>query len=254
MLKISNLSLTINQKTVLHDINFNTSAGKFIAIIGPNGAGKSSLLKTISQDIAFSHGEIQLHQRTLNQWPKQKLATLLGVLPQESSLSFPFKVYDVVSMGLYPLSHSHQKGLMIIEGLLHQLAIYHLKDRPYPSLSGGEKQRVHLARVLTQLSQAHKPPLLLLDEPTSALDLSQQHNVLGLIQSLTQHNQYTVMAVLHDLNLASQYADELIIMKQGEIAQTGLPSQCLTHQTINDIWGYNPSILNVSHRSSPVII
>lgn len=254
MLSISNLTLKINQKTVLNNINFNASSGKVIGIIGPNGAGKSSLLKTISQDLVISEGKIQFHHQQLNQWPKQELARLLGVLPQESSLSFPFKVSDVIAMGLYPLSISRQQGQIIMDNLLEKLAISHLKNRPYPSLSGGEKQRVHLARVLTQLSQAQKPPLLLLDEPTSALDLAQQHNVLGLVQSLAKQSQYTVITVLHDLNLASRYADELLIMKQGEIVQTGLPQQCLTRQTINDIWHYNPSIMTVGSHTNPIII
>ncbi|WP_299008057.1 heme ABC transporter ATP-binding protein [uncultured Shewanella sp.] len=254
MLSISKLTLKVNQKTILNNINFNASAGKVIGIIGPNGAGKSSLLKAISQDLVINKGKIHFYHQELIQWPKQKLATLLGVLPQESSLSFPFKVLDVVEMGLYPLSISRQQGQIVIDDLLEKLAISHLKNRPYPSLSGGEKQRVHLARVLTQLSQAQKPPLLLLDEPTSALDLAQQHKVLGLVQSLAKQSQYTVITVLHDLNLASRYADELLIMKQGEIVQKGSPEQCLTRQNINDIWHYNPSILTSGPHTNPIII
>ncbi|MCL1124530.1 heme ABC transporter ATP-binding protein [Shewanella surugensis] len=254
MLQINNLDLHTDNLMVLNNINLNITPGKVTAILGPNGAGKSSLLKTISQDVTASRGEVHFYHRALKQWPKQELATLLGVLPQESSLHFPFKVFDVVAMGLYPLSLNQKQGQDIIEGYLDNLSIMHLKERPYPSLSGGEKQRVQLARVLTQLSQARKPPLLLLDEPTSALDLAQQHKVLALIQHLVSHRQYSVITVLHDLNLAARYADELIIMKKGQIKKVGSPTHCLTNQTINEIWDYNPQIITVDVDSIPVII
>lgn len=254
MLKIKNLSLNINNKAILDNINIDITPGKVTAILGPNGAGKSTLLKSISQDVTPHTGDIHFYERPLNQWPKHALATLLGVLPQESSLSFPFSVWDVVAMGLYPLNLNQQQGQAIIEEYLDTLSILHLKSRAYPSLSGGEKQRVHLARVLTQLSQAKKPPLLLLDEPTSALDLAQQHKVLALSQSLAKQSQYGIICVLHDLNLAARYADELIIMKKGKIIQSGSPADCLTRQTINDIWDYNPQFILEDEYSIPVII
>lgn len=254
MLNITNLSAKIGSKSLLTNINFSAQPGTVTGLIGPNGAGKSTLLKCISQDIAINQGNITLHLQPLNHWPRLALAQHLGVLSQHASLSFPFSAKQVIEMGLYPLSLSQQQGQQVITQQLAQLDITHLSEHPYPQLSGGEKQRVQLARVLTQLSQASQAPLLLLDEPTSALDLAQQHNVLTLSRALAIEHNYIVVVVLHDLNQASRYCDQLLLLKQGKIYAKGTPPECLTAANIEDIWHYQAQFVKSPDGQGQIIV
>ena len=246
VLSLSSLSLSRGGKQILSDINLELMPGKFTALLGPNGAGKSSLLKCLSQDYKPDTGRIALRGKALSDWPQMKLAKELGVLPQHSGLGFAFKAKDVIAMGLYPLSLSQDQGNALVAHWLERLDITHLSDSLYPELSGGEKQRLHLARVMVQLAQSQKPPVLLLDEPTSALDLAQQHRVLSLLRQLASGQEYTIISVLHDLNQACQYCDELVVLSQGTIAANGTPCCCMNEDLIDNVWHYRPERLNRS--------
>ena len=239
MLSIPNLRCKAGKKTILSVNNFQLDAGQFNAIIGPNGAGKSTLLKAISGDIPSS-GRINLHGLNLSKWTALERARHVGVLPQSSQLSFPFTAAEVVALGLTPLSLSQREATLGIQQEMKRTDCNHLADKPYPLLSGGEKQRVQLARVLLQLSQATKAPLLLLDEPTSAQDLGQQHSLLTLTRKLCQENSYGVLAIFHDLNQVLHYCDHCYLLNAGELQQQGKPSECLTPQQIESYWGYRP--------------
>ncbi|MCF1427752.1 MAG: heme ABC transporter ATP-binding protein [Shewanella sp.] len=246
VLSLSGLSLSRGGKQILSDINLELMPGKFTALLGPNGAGKSSLLKCLSQDYKPDTGRIELRGKALSDWPQMKLAKELAVLPQHSGLGFAFKAKDVVAFGLYPLTLNQRQGDVLVEYWLERLDITHLSDSLYPELSGGEKQRLHLARVLVQLAQSQKPPVLLLDEPTSALDLAQQHRVLSLLRQLASGQEYTIISVLHDLNQACQYCDELVVLSQGRIAANGTPRCCMNEDLIDNVWHYRPERLNRS--------
>lgn len=165
-LSVDRLSYAIGDKAVLKDISVQFQPGSFTALLGPNGAGKSTLLKALCQEIPAARDSIRLGHCPLVDWPRAELAKSLAVLPQHASLTFPFKVHEVVAMGLYPLTLSQKEGQQLVTKWLTEVEIVHLAQRSYPTLSGGEKQRVQLARVLTQLSQSPFPPILLLDEPT----------------------------------------------------------------------------------------
>ncbi|MEC4724993.1 heme ABC transporter ATP-binding protein [Shewanella sp. D64] len=243
MIDIKHVSVRINHKPVLTNINLQIKPGKVTALLGPNGAGKSTLLKCICQDNQLDAGQIALANRPIQDWDRLSLARNLAVLPQHASLTFPFEVHEVVAMGLYPLTLSSKQGMALIDEQLDLLALSALKHRSYPTLSGGEKQRVQLARVLTQLQQATQPPVLLLDEPTSALDLAQQHRVLSLARSLAHQQDYAVVVVLHDLNQASRYADELVILEHGQIVSQGVPGVALSPETIRQVWQYDPLVV-----------
>ncbi|MDT3275205.1 heme ABC transporter ATP-binding protein [Shewanella sp. SP2S2-4] len=252
-LSISKLDVSIGQKKVLSDINVQFKPGAVTALLGPNGAGKSTLLKALCQEISTPRQSIRLGHSQLVDWPRRELAKSLAVLPQHASLTFPFTVFEVVAMGLYPLTISHKEGEALVAEQLAQVGLTHLAKRSYPTLSGGEKQRVQLARVLTQLSQSPFPPILLLDEPTSALDLAQQHRVLELAQHLAHQQAYTVIVVLHDLNQAARYSDQLIVLKQGRIVSEGAPAEALSVNTIREVWDYEPVYLAAPEGGHPLI-
>ena len=253
MIDIKHVSVRINHKPVLTNINLHIPAGKVTALLGPNGAGKSTLLKSLSQEVQLDAGKIALNDRPVQDFDRLELAKHLAVLPQHASLTFPFAVHEVVAMGLYPLTLSNKQGMELVDEQLNRLALTSLKYRSYPTLSGGEKQRVQLARVLTQLQQAQRPPVLLLDEPTSALDLAQQHRVLSLAKELAHQHNYAVVVVLHDLNQASRYADNLVILERGQIVSQGPARTTLTPQTIKQVWQYEPLIINAPGCETPLL-
>ena len=253
MINIKHVSVRIEHKPVLTNINLHIKAGKVTALLGPNGAGKSTLLKSLCQDNKLDSGEIMLANRPIQEWDRLTLAKNLAVLPQHASLTFPFEVHQVVAMGLYPLILNSQQGMIIVDEQLDKLALTSLKYRRYPTLSGGEKQRVQLARVLTQLQQASQPPVLLLDEPTSALDLAQQHRVLSLARSLAHEQNYAVVIVLHDLNQASRYADTLVILERGQIVDEGSAIATLTAEKVKQVWQYEPLVVNAPDSQTPLL-
>ncbi|MGS0673711.1 heme ABC transporter ATP-binding protein [Shewanella sp. 0m-4] len=253
VLEVNQLSVRIGHKPVLTDINLQIKAGEVTALLGPNGAGKSTLLKSLCQDVEVEAGNIKIHGKSLSSWDRQQLAKSMAVLPQHASLTFPFKVREVVEMGLYPLSLNQQQGKRLVAEQLEQVALSHLKERSYPTLSGGEKQRVQLARVLTQLAQSEQSPILLLDEPTSALDLAQQHRVLGLARSLAHEQNHAVIVVLHDLNQASRYADRLVVLENGCIVSDGIPSETLTPETVRQVWHYDPVVVMEPGKQTPLL-
>ncbi|MGL5490980.1 MAG: ATP-binding cassette domain-containing protein, partial [Shewanella sp.] len=153
-LTVDRLSYAIGDKAVLNNIRVQFKPGSVTALLGPNGAGKSTLLKALCQEIPTAQGSIKLGHCQLVDWPRAELAKSLAVLPQHASLTFPFTVDEVVAMGLYPLTLSQKEGQLLVTKWLAEVGVLHLARRSYPTLSGGEKQRVQLARVLTQLSQS----------------------------------------------------------------------------------------------------
>lgn len=247
MLTIENLIITQDHRQILNLPTASLVSGELIAVLGPNGAGKSSLIKTICGEWYASQGQIYLHGKSLDHWHRQPLAKHLGVLPQASQLSFPFKAQEVVAIGATPLSLNRRAIDNAVQKWMQATDTWQFADRLYPSLSGGERQRVQLARVLLQLSQAEQTPLLLLDEPTSAQDLGQQHQLLNLVKSLCQKNGFAVISILHDLNQASRYADKVWLLHQGELIAQGSPLQVLKPETVMKIWGYQPELFFNSH-------
>lgn len=242
MLTIENLLVKQEQRHILNLPTAGLLSGELIAVLGPNGAGKSSLIKTLCGEWSASQGQINLHGKSLNHWPRQRLAKHLGVLPQASQLSFPFKAHEVVAIGATPLSLTLREINHAVQKWMQATDTWQFADRIYTSLSGGERQRVQMARVLLQLSQAEHAPLLLLDEPTSAQDLGQQHQLLNLVKSLCQQNGFAVISILHDLNQASRYADKVWLLHQGKLLTQGSPSQVLQPETVMKIWGYQPEL------------
>lgn len=247
------VSVQLGQQPILKDITLELAGGAVTALLGPNGAGKSTLLRCIARDLDGASGEVAFFGREASQWSREHLARHLGMLRQFSSLTFNFKVHEVVELGGIALDASQRMISDIARQSMRQTEILHLAERYYPGLSGGEKQRVHLARVLTQLAQSDGQTVLLLDEPTSALDLAHQHKTLALARQMAREGA-AVIVVLHDLNLASQYADRLLLMAEGEIVADGTPQVVLTAENIQQVYHWPVTVMAHPTQHYPYIV
>lgn len=221
---------------VLEDATVQINGRDFVGIVGPNGSGKSTLLRTISRVLQPLHGKVLLEEEDIYHIPASKVARKMAVVTQEQGLDFPFTVKDVVMMGRIPhLKRFAREGLKDLEAVGRAMDLtdtVSLADRPVNELSGGEKQRVLLARALAQ-----EPKILLLDEPTSYLDLNYQIEIMELLVRLRRNHGLTIVMVLHDINLASRYCDYLVVVKQGSIHAIGTPHQVITTNVIKEVYG-----------------
>ncbi|WP_164007655.1 heme ABC transporter ATP-binding protein [Pyxidicoccus trucidator] len=231
--------------------------GEVVAVVGPNGAGKSTLLSALAGELRLAAGEVLLEGLPLERWQPRERARRLAVLPQESSLGFGFTVLEVALLGRSPHTGRGSQGADLDAALaaLDATDMRHLASRPYPTLSGGEKQRVQLARVLAQLSapleQGHR--YLLLDEPTASLDLAHQHLVLEAAGRFAREGG-AVLAVLHDLNLAARHAHRLVLLAGGRLVEEGPPAQVLRPELIADTFGLDVVIAEWPGVSGPWVL
>lgn len=236
MIQVSDLSLTIQGAPILHEVTLNIQQSKVTAIIGPNGAGKSSLLKTMAGQHLNYRGEVQINGKNLKKWDAKRLASTRAILSQQTFLSFNLSVWEVVKLGRFPYAKIESRTCSddITHKSLKLVGLDHFASRDMFSLSGGEQQRVHFARVLAQLYEPmpHKAKYLLLDEPSSSLDIAQKHHLLKLITRIAKQQGYGILMVIHDINLAAQYADELILLKQGRVKAHGATEEVLTPENI----------------------
>ncbi len=254
MLIAENLSYTIKQHTLLRGVNFSMRAGEFIGILGANGAGKSTLLKLLSGEHAPADGHVSLHGKRLGLYSEQELATKRATMAQQHQLSADFTVQEVILMGRYPYFDVSPRAddLVAVRETLRLCGLELLAERSALSLSGGEKQRVHLARILAQLWNQPNA-LLLLDEPVSAMDIRFQHQTLAIARSLANKG-WMVVAVLHDMNLASQYTDRLLMMKNGRKLLDGTAIEVLTARNIFSIFGIDAEVKINPSTLKPVVM
>lgn len=240
-------------REVIRGVSFAARHGQITGIIGPNGSGKSTLLKTISKVLIPSSGEILLEGRSLTAMNQKDVARRISVVDQEERLGFGFKVWEVVLMGRYPylgrLKREKVRDRDMARWAMESTGILELKDRLVNELSGGEQQKVLLARALAQ-----EPHVLLLDEPTSHLDIAHQTEILDLIDEVRSSNGMAVIMVLHDLNLAAQYCDQLILMKEGRIFAQGTPEDVITVENIRQVYGSRVMLTRHPINSRPHII
>ena len=250
----SNGVSVINDDVKLVDnVSFSVDEGEILAIIGPNGAGKSTLLKAIAGDIPF-HGALTIHD--LDRQAKKR-ARQLAVLPQFSLLNFPYLVSEVVGLGRTPHQSGWQKDNDIIAQALELLDITYLSERKYTLLSGGEKQRVQLARVMCQIWRAQDAEngtrVLLLDEPTAALDLGHQKQLVHALKEFSQQG-VTIVTVMHDINLATSFADKILAMAGGQLVEFGRPQQVVTVDTMRQLFNTQVSIATHPEHQTPIIL
>lgn len=240
---------------LLAGIQFTLRSGDVLAVLGPNGAGKSTLLHTLAGGIGLSQGEITLGGLSLSRWPRLARARALALLPQQSPLSFPFSVEEVIQLGRTPHASGASEDRDILEEVMAATDTLRLRQRLYTRLSGGERQRVQLARVLAQLWRAadSEVRLLLLDEPTGGLDLEHQRLVMDSIARLAAGGCAVVM-VLHDFNLAASRAQQLLVLEGGRQACLGTPTEVLTTDMFNDIFRVQVDIGRHPQSGAPLVL
>ncbi|GIP22551.1 ABC transporter ATP-binding protein [Paenibacillus sp. J22TS3] len=236
MIEVRGLTKRRGSRKVLKQINFSVSQGEFLGVIGPNGSGKTTLLHTISGVEGIDEGEIVVDGRKVEAYGRKELARKLAVLQQDGIPSIAYPVKDIIEMGRFPfldwLGRDQSKDTeAVIKRIMHRLDLDSLADRPVNELSGGQRQRVALGKVMAQ-----QPRVLLLDEPTTYLDIRYQLQFMELVAQWRQEEEVTVIAVMHDLNLASLYCDRLLVLQDGAAAAVGTPEQLLTPETIHEVF------------------
>lgn len=257
---VENLCFWYDSYPVLKGITFSIEPGEIVTLIGPNGSGKSTFLRCLARILVPQHGAIYLDGRNLANLSGRELATLLGYVPQEGRETFPLSVYETVLLGRKPYITwtVTQRDREVVEGILRFLKLEEFAEKTLSSLSGGEKQRVIIARALAQ-----EPAIILLDEPTSNLDIRHQLEVLRLLQFLSQEKKMTVLMVLHDLNLAARFSKKLLLLHKGKIFAAGSPQAVLTLENIRAVYGVEVRIreddlgvqvLPVSPSDEPVTV
>ncbi|MGE5499113.1 MAG: ABC transporter ATP-binding protein [Syntrophothermus sp.] len=226
----------------LADINLSINSGEFVTIVGPNGSGKSTLLKLISGILKRDSGELRLNSVDYNQISRKNLARTIAFVPQSAQTIFPFSIYEIVMMGRTPylnyLGLESRRDKEIVDDALNMVNITHLKHKGINEVSGGEAQRAFIARAIVQ-----EPDIILLDEPNAHLDIRHQLSVLDLIKELNLSRKMTVIAVMHDLNLAGYYSSRIIMMKQGKVFRDDKAGIILTEENIRDVFGVESRVL-----------
>jgi len=259
MLEAKNITVKVGNKPLIQDVSLKVNSGEVVAIIGPNGAGKSTLLKAMTGDMTPASGEVFMGGKMLKDWKRRDRARVRGILAQSATLTFAFTVLEVVLMGRGPHVSGGEKDVdyEIAEAALEACTVHHLADRYYTTLSGGEQQRVQTARVLAQIwtppSQGDATRYLLMDEPTNNLDLSHQHSTLRVAREFAKQNT-AVLAILHDLNLAAQYADRILVLRESRQLITGNPHEVMTPQIIEDAFGMPVTVVPHPNLDCPLIV
>lgn len=240
MIEAQNLSLTMGSHNLLNNISLTVKSGEILAVLGANGAGKSSLLKVLGGQWPASTGKIRMNGTDLDDYSKAQRARFRAIMPQSTPLAFPFCAWEVVALGRTPFgyrSRAREHGQAL--DMLTLTETEHLAERRFTQLSGGEMQRVQLARVLNQLLSSPAPQrTLFLDECTASLDPAHQHQVFQLVRALT-HLNIAVFAIVHDINLAAQYADRVLFLKDGHLQNLGPTATEMTPEQIHRAFSLN---------------
>lgn len=236
------VSVTIRRAQLLKAVSLQLRLGETVAIVGPNGAGKSTLLRTLSGDLHPTAGSVRLKERALTSFTPREIARHRAVLSQHANVSFPYRVEEIVRMGASDRSIVAAQPL--VNAAIAELDLEAFRHRELPTLSGGEQQRAHFARVLVQLScgeDEHGPGVLMLDEPTSSLDMRHQIGILEIAKRRAREGA-AVIAVLHDLNLAVRFADRIVVLSSGAIHAEGPTATIITDALIRDVFKVETSV------------
>jgi len=240
LLEVKKISFSYECIKALENVSFKAKAGRVLGIIGPNASGKTTLLRCINRVLKPKVGTVLIDGKEISKWDRREIARKIGVVPQRSG-TFPFNAFDIVLMGRFPHLRTLDKegpgDLKVVRRAMELTNTLHLAERPIDELSGGEIQRVIIARALAQ-----EPQVLLLDEPTLHLDICHQLEILDLIRRITSERELVTILVSHDLNLASRYCDSLILLNSGKIHSIGLTGEVLTPEKIGDVYGVNVHI------------
>lgn len=235
LLKINSLDGGYYKQRIINNISLEINKGDFLGIIGPNGSGKTTLLRLISRVLIPQKGNISIGGTDISVMKLKEFCQKVAFVPQDTIINFPFNVLEIVLMGRIPhlkrMQPETKKDFSIAASSMALTDTLHLKDKRIDQLSSGERQRVIIAKALTQ-----EPALLLLDEPTSHLDIGHQIQIMDLLKKLNRQNNLTIVMVLHDLNLASDYCNRIALLNEGVIFKEGSPEEVLTYQNIEAVY------------------
>lgn len=247
------LTFAYNSRPVLHKVSLDLVPGRLVGVIGPNGAGKSTLVRLLSRLLEPQAGQITLEGRDIRAWKRRELARRLAVVPQSPALPETFTAAEVVLLGRTPhlgfLASESARDWEIARAAMQRTQTAHLAHRTIGTLSGGERQRVVMARALAQ-----EPSVLLLDEPTTHLDVNHQFGLIVLVKHLVATFNLAALIILHDLNLASLYCDELILLADGQVVAQGQPQTVLTAARIASAYHADVLVLTHPQTGSPIIV
>ena len=254
MIVIENIDFFVGKKQLLKKLSFEARPGELLAVLGANGAGKSTLMKLLCRELNPSAGEIRVDGISLGSFTLKELAKSRAVLSQHNTISISFLVHELVMMGRYP-HFDHQPlaaDIEIVKKVMEEVGITHLTNRDYNTLSGGEQQRVQLARVIAQIYD-QPGSCLFLDEPTTGLDLRYQQQIMELARNFADRG-YCVICILHDINFASRFADHILLLKDGEKVTLGSPLEVINCDTIHETFGVKVKLMACEGFICPLVI
>ncbi|ORC30694.1 hypothetical protein B4O97_17795 [Marispirochaeta aestuarii] len=252
-LDASGVSFSYGNRRVLRDVSLSVQPGVFSAIIGPNGSGKTTFLKNLLRQLTPQRGTVLLDGREIRELSRREYARAAGSVPQNPSLDYEYTVEDIVLMGRYPhlgrLQRLSAGDREIAHEAMRRAEVLELRDQHITRLSGGEAQRVVIARALTQ-----EPQILALDEPTNHLDIRHQTAILGLLKDLCRDKGIAVVTILHDLNFALGYADMVLLLHEGSVYSSGPPGEILTPRAIEEVYGVEAAVTTNPINGKPHIV
>jgi heme transport system ATP-binding protein len=258
MINIENLAYSINNKQLLNEISFDVHSGDVLTILGPNGAGKTTLLKSLSGDIKPQSGNVKITNKNMDEFNVNQLAKIRSVVEQSNNIVFPFTVDDIVSFGRYPINKGYitPEDRETIHETMDLFEIESLSDRIYNTLSGGEQQRVQLARAIVQLINTDSEDqfrFLLLDEPISSMDICHQHRSLSILQKLSEQG-ISIITILHDINLAINYSSKVVLMSQGKMIKAGTVEETCDPKTLESIFEISMDVIEHPKKNNPLFV
>lgn len=254
MLRADKICVRAGKRYLLEKVDISIEPGRFTAVVGPNGAGKSTLLNVLSNEVRPSSGTVSLNGKILSSFRPGALSLVRAVLPQHTDVQFPFTAGQIIHLGRHAHRSTKEENDAIVREVIDITGTGELASRDYETLSGGERQRVQLARVLAQVwEETLYPRYILLDEPTSSLDIAQQQSIFGLTRAVCARN-IGVMAIVHDLNQAVQFADNLYFMNAGKITAAGEAHQVFTKSNIEEAFCCHVNVYHDPCNNCPYII
>jgi len=252
LIEVTNLSFSYGNKKILSDINFSVEPNTFVAVLGINGTGKSTLIKCLNKINKLTEGEVKINSMSIDDMTINELAKMIAYVPQNVSTSFPIDVYDVILLGRRPYLNwsigDYDRD--IVAKVIQNLRLQDFAFRKFHTLSGGEQQKVVIAKAIVQ-----EPQIYLFDEPTSSLDLFSQYDILGEIKSLVddKSNPCSAIVAMHDINLASKFADKVLIIHKSEVYCYDAPCIALNIETVSEVYGVDAELLRETKSGSPII-